>query len=60
MRLYTNPQGVYVSASGMPTSFLDVDAAGQLAKPHENHSAFGRTAMARSGEIDEPVEHERQ
>jgi hypothetical protein len=29
MRLYTNPQGVYVSASGMPTSFLGVDAAGQ-------------------------------
>jgi hypothetical protein len=29
MRLYTNPQGVYVSASGMPISFLGVDAAGQ-------------------------------
>jgi hypothetical protein len=29
MRLYTNRQAVYVSASGMPTSFLGVDAAGQ-------------------------------
>jgi len=29
MRLYTNPQGVYVSASVTPTSFLGVDAAGQ-------------------------------
>ena len=31
----------------------------QLAKAHENLLRFGRMAVARSGEIDEPVEKSR-
>jgi len=53
MRLYTNPQGVYVSASGMPTSFLGDDAAGRaplgLLRAHVGGGAENHPRLCHDG-----------